>query len=173
METETEDTDDNAPDEEEATGEGGDGEEAEADGTGTDGTPDADAAAAQLAQELADATARADTAEAALRATRIRLAADHLNHGRAEPFKDLDLALSQVDLGALVVKDDGTVTGLDAALDHIASRYPYLVDDSGEASDPDDGEDKPQNRSANRQKRTSRETTEATLAKQFPAMRRR
>lgn len=75
---------------------------------------------------------RADRAEAALaeaqgcdqvRALRIELAATKANLSRPEPFKDLEAAMAMVDLSAIKVDDDGTVSGLDDALDYVAKKY--------------------------------------------------
>lgn len=58
---------------------------------------------------------------------RVELAAWKLNATRDDPFTDLDVALRQVDLGAVTFHEDGSPQGLAEALDHVARRYPYLL----------------------------------------------
>ena len=129
---------------------------------------------------------RADAAEAALaasqgdgtvRALRIELAATKANLTRAEPFKDLEAAMAMVDLSAVKVDDDGKVSGLDDALDYVAKRYPYMVDDSGTAprppADDDDTIRRPSGRQTNGSKAPSNGLNRTTLEAKFPALRRR
>jgi hypothetical protein len=92
------------------------------------------------------------------------------NLQRAEPFKDVDLAMSTADFGAVATNDKGEVIGLTEAMDHLAKRYRYLVDDSGQPPDPD-ASALVGSRSANRKK--VKVTDEASLEKRFPAMHRR
>ena len=93
-------------------------------------------------------------------------------------FRSLPL-LDNVALG--VAEREGTATRMwkpasrhseikDEAMEHLAKRYPYLVDDSGTPPDPDASE-LVGSRSANRKKVNV--TDEASLEKRFPAMRRR
>lgn len=131
---------------------------------------------------------RADAAEAALAAAsgkgndeqvrqlRIELAATKANLARPEPFKDLDAALALLDLGGIQVDDDGNVVGVDQALDFVARKYPYMVDDSGgtttDRPSPADLPDRPSGRMTNGPKKQPG-YDRALLEKRFPALRSR
>jgi hypothetical protein len=136
-------------------------------GTGTD------ASGATSASDATDAIARAEAAETALTEARIRLAFMQANAKRAEPFKDVDLALSTCNFGGVKVNDDGTVEGLTEAMDYAAKKFPYLVDDSKEETEERELPDKPSGRSVNRRRKSMEHLTPAALAKKYPALRRR
>lgn len=78
-----------------------------------------------------DATGRPDNElQEALASARLELAFFKANHQRAEPFKDLDVVWEMGDFDAVTFNDEGEAVGLVEAMDHLAERYPYLVDDS-------------------------------------------
>jgi hypothetical protein len=134
---------------------------------------DTDGPGATSAPDATDATVRAEAAETALTEARIRLAFMQANDKRTEPFKDVDLALSTCDFGAVKVNDDGTVEGLTEAMDYAAKKFPYLVDDSKEETEERELPDKPSGRSVNRRRKSMEHLTPAALAKKYPALRRR
>jgi hypothetical protein len=128
---------------------------------------------------------RADRADAALaeaqgadqvRALRLELAAIKHNATRPEPFKDVEAAMAMVDLSAVTLGDDGTVSGLDDALDYVAKKYPYMVDDSGTAPARPAADDlpmRPSGRQTNGRRGDGSGYNRSTLEGKFPALRRR
>lgn len=128
---------------------------------------------------------RADRAEAALaqaqgddqvRALRLELAAIKHNATRPEPFKDVEAAMAMVDLSAVTVDEDGTVSGLDDALDYVAKKYPYMVDDSGGAParpEDDDTIRRASGRQTNGPRNKATGYNRSALEGKFPALRRR
>lgn len=86
----------------------------------------------KLRNDLAEVSADRDKAREELKTTRLELAFFRSNkHQWQSPATALKLA----DLSAVTIEDDGTVRGLDAALDALAKSDAYLLK-------PKDGEDK-------------------------------
>lgn len=130
------------------------------------------------AQALQAAQDRADRAEAELRALRVRTAFLAANAGRPEPFKDPDVAYGLVtEREGIDVEDDGTVVGLEAAMDAVATKYPYLVDDS-KVVEPESAKAKINGipdlgRGFGGRRRPTNGLTREALAKKYPALRTR
>jgi len=112
----------------------------------------------------------------ALRSTRLELAFLRAAIEREEPITDLDTAWDLANvrgfLDAVEIEEDGTAPGMAEALDRIAGRYPWLVNDDAEPPDDDTPPGKPSARPVNRQRQRGVEGR-AGLEKRFPALRRR
>lgn len=184
--TEDEDTDEDTDNLKDDTGTDEDGEQDDDDAVGNPRIKKLSEEAKRHRLAAKAEKDRADAAEAALaeaqgedtvRELRIELAATKANLTRAEPFKDLEAALAMVDLTAVKVADDGTVSGLDDALDYVAKRYPYMVDDSGGTAPRsragDDVPMRPSGRQTNGQKKNPNGYDRTFLEKRFPALRSR
>lgn len=100
---------------------------------------DKDLPALQKAErDLVDVTARAEKAEAALKQSRLDNAFFTDNK---YTWKNPKTALKLADLSKVEVDEDGTVTGLTAALDALAKSDPYLLEDKKSEDDEDKGKE--------------------------------
>lgn len=83
--------------------------------------------------DLAEVTAKAEAAEKALLETRIHnkfLASNKYN------WHDPETALKLLDLADVEVKEDGSVDGLDKAIESLAKAKPFLVNGDGKKQEP-------------------------------------
>lgn len=152
----------------EGAGEEADQDEQGAEENDSEGQPDENAQALQAAQE------RADKAEAEVRALRLRTAFLEGNAARSEPFKDPATAYGLVtERDGIDVQEDGTVVGLAEAMEAVAEKYPYLVDDS-KAEAERDPDITTATASGNRKRQTTtNHLSKAALMRKYPALRSR
>ena len=107
---------------------------------------------------------RADKAEAELRDARVENAFTHAAIGMVD---DTDAAWKLADKSAIVVGDDGQVTGADEAVAAVLEKYPYL-----KRLESDDGTGTTQTQASGRpptRKRTA-DVNRAILETKFPAL---
>ena len=123
---------------------------------------------------------RADSAEARERTLRLEIA---FTRAAGLRFVDGDAAWKLVDRSLLVLGEDGTVTGTDAAIAKLTDAYPFLTqtDDEGDDSD-DDRPGKDRNpfhttsgtpmagKRAAHQRIAGDHTSAAVLAKKYPVL---
>jgi hypothetical protein len=125
-------------------------------------------------KELEGQDGNADTG--ALRSTRLELAFLKVAIEREEPIGDLDTAWDLANvrgfLDAVEIEEDGAASGMAEALDRIADRYPWLVDDDALPGDDDAPPSRPGGRPVTPKRHRGTETR-AGLEKRFPALRRR
>jgi hypothetical protein len=92
-----------------------------------------------------------------------------------DPIRELDdawtLGNNRGFFDTVEIADDGTVTGMDDALDRLADRYPWLLDPDA-PSDRDDGPPKRGTPKPPRRKSSENGPTPAELRGRFPALRR-
>lgn len=126
---------------------------------------DKDKSELQRAQDEATAVkAENDQLKATLKQQRI---ANEFFASNKHTWHKPQRALQLLDLGGVTVEDDGTVKGLEAAIDKLVKSDPYLVktDEPGDQQDPSgDGKDGKGSKSG--------KLDRAALEKKYPALRR-
>lgn len=90
-------------------------------------------------------------------------------------FHDADAAFRLADVSQVDLADDGTITGMDEAVEAVAEAHPYLVrDDLAEDDEDWEPPDLPSGRPTNgRRKSGDQATSDAVLRKRYPALQNR
>lgn len=134
---------------------------------------DKDIPALQKAErDLVDMTARAEKAETELKQARLDNAFFNDNKYK---WKNPKTALKVADLSKVEVDEDGTVTGLTAALDALAKSDPYLLEDkpSDESNDDEGKGSKGSTGALGTGGKQPKGTDDKALAARFPSLRTR
>lgn len=119
-------------------------------------------------KERDEATKQRDAAKEALKTQRI---ANAFLKSNKHAWHNPDRALSLVDLSDVEIDDEGTVDGLDSAIEALAKSDPYLI--KSETDNDDDGKGGPTGTPVGTGRQTDKgKNDRATLEAKYPALRR-
>jgi hypothetical protein len=112
----------------------------------------------------------------ALRTARLELSFLRTAMEHDDPIADLetawDLGTARGYFDTVKIEDDGTVAGMDEALDRLLERYPYLID-SDDDEEPEPPVSRPSPRPIGQGRKAGAAVGDASLEKRFPLLAKR